>query len=348
MGSPVSHVSRMEEARTPKRQRSSSPSSPTRVMRSRLDSNWQDGYDSDGQPRTNTSRRTLRERINREGNLILCLEPTPNQWSRRFTRPTICNYCLDNDIVDDEIKDDYRVAIPPEQRRPPSGLTTVQPNSLPTYAHVRCMEDTIQELASLAPCRFRLDVNPYPWNHRFPWNWSLMLRKWFEHSGQINLDKLAEYIRQYRRYQEATCHFGSAIDARQASHEQFCGASRKPEEDGEQMVLVPALSVENHGENNAALSCQCPPAPVAPRKPTLTDYYGTSATKSAPHVPLSAVLEHEMIEELRAKIVIVTVLETGHQERQVECPEYEIATGRQESRSEHRSTSTGSTGSIKL
>jgi len=79
---------------------------------------------------------------------------------------------------DYKIYDDYRIMLTAQERQ---------------YFHVICLESAL-ELISLVPERLKLDASPYSWNHNWPWTWSLMLRKWFEHRGQINLDKIVQYI----------------------------------------------------------------------------------------------------------------------------------------------------------
>ncbi|KAH8752337.1 hypothetical protein F5882DRAFT_420028 [Hyaloscypha sp. PMI_1271] len=37
----------------------------------------------------------------------------------------------------------------------------------------------------------------YRWNNGWPWTWGLMLRKWFEHSGGVDLARIAEFIDAY-------------------------------------------------------------------------------------------------------------------------------------------------------
>ncbi|OBT63349.1 hypothetical protein VE03_07192 [Pseudogymnoascus sp. 23342-1-I1] len=49
------------------------------------------------------------------------------------------------------------------------------------------------DLPSLAPSRFKLDTDGYRWNNGWPWTWGLMLRKWFQHSGCVDLARIAEY-----------------------------------------------------------------------------------------------------------------------------------------------------------
>ena len=55
----------------------------------------------------------------------------------------------------------------------------------------------------LALSRFKLDTEGYRWNSDWPWTWSLILRKWFEHSGRIDLAKITEYINAYDTFKEA-------------------------------------------------------------------------------------------------------------------------------------------------
>ncbi|KAG7284726.1 hypothetical protein NEMBOFW57_009335 [Staphylotrichum longicolle] len=70
------------------------------------------------------------------------------------------------------------------------------------YYHIRCFE-TMVDLAPLIPDKFFLDtttsrVGPF----EAPPEWGLMFRTWFEHKGQIDLEKIAAYIDAEKAYRD--------------------------------------------------------------------------------------------------------------------------------------------------
>lgn len=69
------------------------------------------------------------------------------------------------------------------------------------YYHVCCLESMLN-LPRPAPSRFMLDTKPYRWNHNAPWTWGLMFHKWFDHSGQVELEKIATYFQELDSYFE--------------------------------------------------------------------------------------------------------------------------------------------------
>jgi hypothetical protein len=78
--------------------------------------------------------------------------------------------------------DDYRIVIVRHERE---------------YFHVSCLE-LMLDLSSLAPTRFQLDTS----------SWGLMMRKWIEHSGRIELDAISAYIEAhniFEKEQHTTC-----------------------------------------------------------------------------------------------------------------------------------------------
>lgn len=63
------------------------------------------------------------------------------------------------------------------------------------YYHVKCFERMV-DLRRLIPGKFKLD----PRNAHF--TWGLMIRKWYEHKGQIDLDKIAAHLQRHRDYEQ--------------------------------------------------------------------------------------------------------------------------------------------------
>lgn len=117
------------------------------------------------------------------------------------------------------------------------------------------------DLSSLAPSRFGLDTASYRWNNGWPWQWGLILRKWFEHSGRINLDKISAYIEAHDTFKEELGNFSTKHIDWQITHFE-CNSDRK--------------------------SCGYPPEPEGPETPILKDY----TTQEDEKCPLSDILRH--------------------------------------------------------
>lgn len=128
------------------------------------------------------------------------------------------------------------------------------------------------DLPSLAPKRFKLDTARYRWNNSWPWTWGLMLRKWFEHGGCIDLDKIAEYIRACKRFKGENNNFSTSWIKWQLAYQRTCKDDKE--------------------------SYQCPPPPEAPKEPILKNY----KTDKGDTCPLSEVLGYEFIEDLTPAI----------------------------------------------
>jgi hypothetical protein len=99
-----------------------------------------------------------------------------------------------------------------------------------------------------------------------------MLQKWFEHSGCIDLAKIAEYIDAYNTFQRANSDFSTQHVEWQLTHLHECTANRG--------------------------SCRCPPEPEGPIDPTLKDY------KTEKECSISEVLRHLYVERLASKILV--------------------------------------------
>jgi hypothetical protein len=103
------------------------------------------------------------------------------------------------------------------------------------YYHVACFDHMV-DLADLIPKKFQLD------HQRL---WGLLIRRWFKHTGRINLEKLATYIKEFETYRESHSDFSTAWT---------------------QWTL-------GHGRCEAdQATCACPPKPQPPEKPVLKDY----------------------------------------------------------------------------
>jgi hypothetical protein len=99
-----------------------------------------------------------------------------------------------------------------------------------------------------------------------------MLRKWFEHSGCINLTKIAEYIDAYNTFQRANGNFSTQHVEWQLTHLRECTANRG--------------------------SCECLPKPEGPIDLTLKDY------KTEKECSIGEVLQHPYVERLALKILV--------------------------------------------
>lgn len=179
--------------------------------------------------------------------LKLLLQPNPPTEAPRAK--CCADYCAMSAGVlqrEAEIKDDYRIA-----------LTTQDCQ----HFHVYCLEK-ILDLASLAPRRFKLDSATYPWNAGRSWSWGLMLRKWFECSGSIDLHKIAAHINDHREYSNW-----------QIAHQKMCNCGQGKER---------------------GRPCVYPPPPAVPVAPILTKY----RTSPSETCPLTMVLRHQMVDEL--------------------------------------------------
>ncbi|KAK3896690.1 hypothetical protein C8A05DRAFT_20387 [Staphylotrichum tortipilum] len=100
------------------------------------------------------------------------------------------------------------------------------------YYHVKCFAFMI-DLASLLPQKFKLDVESGCW-------WGLMVEKWFEHSGRVDLDKIAKYLEDFDQF-----------EAKQSEYNKWS---------------------ETHAScTDQEAECRCPPRPDPPSEPELGD-----------------------------------------------------------------------------
>ncbi|KAK3897909.1 hypothetical protein C8A05DRAFT_19419 [Staphylotrichum tortipilum] len=101
------------------------------------------------------------------------------------------------------------------------------------YYHVMCFAFMI-DLVDLLPEKFKLDGASG--------RWGLMLEKWFEHSGRIDLDKIATFLEKFDEF-----------EAKHGEYNEWCWAHAE------------------HCEDEEA-ECRCPPRPDPPSKPELGDF----------------------------------------------------------------------------
>ncbi|KAJ4180978.1 hypothetical protein NW767_014246 [Fusarium falciforme] len=130
--------------------------------------------------------------------------------------------------------------------------------------HVPCLEAMI-DLPRLAPSRFMLDTRPCRWNHNAPWKWGFMFQQWFEHSGRVDLAKIATYFKEADAYLKERDDWSTRYIEWQWTHRECktnCGAS------------------------------ECGPEPSSPpERPNIGDYT-TEGGSDGKVCPLSDVLKH--------------------------------------------------------
>jgi len=196
------------------------------------------------------------KRFEREGQALLVydnytfvLERTPQGGYKRAQCQAHYAYICPTDH-DLEIDDDYRICV----------LKDTAPSQKKFY-HIRCFNQMI-DLPKVALSRF-IPAGA---------GQGLMVRKWFEHRGCIDLEKIAVYVEKYETYDAEDQEYGSI-------HTQWYLQHKK-------------CDVEL-GE------CACPPEPRAPQQPILTDYV-TSADEKC---ELWDVLTHPRAEDMRGKIL---------------------------------------------
>ncbi|KFY92486.1 hypothetical protein V498_04915 [Pseudogymnoascus sp. VKM F-4517 (FW-2822)] len=251
------------------RQRSASPKSPTRVVRDRhhyLREAEEFGAEEERRSRLTQEERMaedgrkLQRRLEQDAAITILLQPSPPIHMRRaHCRASECFITNATPRGDSLIMGDYRIAL-------------VSYNL--EYFHISCLEKMI-DLPSLAPSRFKLDTDGYRWNNGWSWAWGLMLRKWFQHSGRVDLAIIAEYIDAYDTFKAEVKAFSAPHTEWQLTHLNHCTADRG--------------------------SCGCPPEPEGPgSSPTLKDYK-TGETKAC---SISDVLQHPYVARLSTNIVI--------------------------------------------
>ncbi|KFY22848.1 hypothetical protein V491_02701 [Pseudogymnoascus sp. VKM F-3775] len=188
--------------------------------------------------------------------IILQRSPTGNM-KRAECRAVPCPMAAMSPSDEGRIMEDYRLVVVSDIRD--------------QYFHISCLERMVS-LSSLAPSRFKLDAKGYKWCDGWPWTWSLMLRKWFEHSGCIDLAKIAEYIDEYYTFKQADSDFATQFNEWHFTHRDECTADLG--------------------------SCGCPPELKGPVAPTLEGY----KTEEAKICSIDEVLKHPYLERLSPKI----------------------------------------------
>lgn len=148
------------------------------------------------------------------------------------------------------------------------------------FYHVLCFEEMV-DLEELLPTKFKLDPQT---------GWGLLARKWFEHKGCIDVDKIAAFIEAFKAYHKDYSGFSTRWIKWSTNH-QKCA----PEQ----------------------ATCTCPPKPHPPEKPVLKDY----AAGEGERMSLAELALHENFDDMRSGI-LVTYTE-GFMIREWKHPEIE-------------------------
>ncbi|KAH8158549.1 hypothetical protein CIB48_g9694 [Xylaria polymorpha] len=184
-----------------------------------------------------------------------CLfQPTPGRGAAAR-----CSFpgCLHENTEGLHIRQDFRI--------------TTANTSPKTYYHVDYFEAMVDVQDLLARDKLVADNSPYNWNNRWPWQWGLMFRKWFEHKGCISLDRIAAYIDDYEAYKNDLGEFSA----------KYIDAQVKKEPGWEEMK--------------------------GPRKPILEDY----TTSEQDSCKLSAVMDHKDCDKMSGQFEITGLQFTG-------------------------------------
>jgi hypothetical protein len=170
--------------------------------------------------------------------------------ARARCRAACCSFAEEEELSKIEIRDNYRIVLTGQGGQ---------------YFHVSCFEKML-DLPSLTPSQSKLDTDSYRWNQNWPWPWGIMPRKWSEHGGRVELDKIAEYITACDTYDEDEDDFDTQWIDWQLAHQRKCFDR----------------------------DCECPPAPRGLEGPILKDY----KTMEGETCSVSEVLRHPSVEIL--------------------------------------------------
>jgi len=150
-----------------------------------------DEMEAEGKPRRNlppaerleeAGQNFLRQ-LERNDRMVFLLQETPPRHpGRAQCQAEDCLYVHAEKANGRYITDDHRICV--------DRGTSYDGKS---YYHVLCLECMI-DLEELVPSKFKMAGTPG--------RWSLMFRKWFEHKGCINLDKIAAYLEEREAFKE--------------------------------------------------------------------------------------------------------------------------------------------------
>ncbi|KAJ0109466.1 hypothetical protein J7T55_000391 [Diaporthe amygdali] len=126
------------------------------------------------------------------------------------------------------------------------------------YYHTGCFARMMDLPPMIRDGNFRLREEP----------WGLMIRKWYENRGRVDLDKIQEYIEAHKAYKEVHTEYSTEWIEWQIKHGDSCNENER---------------------------CECPPKPNPPEEPVLRDY----KTAEGQVCGLSDLLRHENLEDMR-------------------------------------------------
>ncbi|KAH6889609.1 hypothetical protein B0T10DRAFT_486472 [Thelonectria olida] len=130
------------------------------------------------------------------------------------------------------------------------------------YYHVECF-DCMVGLQDLIPAKFKLDQQRG--------DWGLMVRKWYDHKGHIDLDKITACIEQHKVYKKKYDELRGHLNSWYERHLFIC--------------------------DSGPAGCNCPPKPEEPdslERPVLEDY----TTTGSDGIALLDILKHPDVEEV--------------------------------------------------
>ncbi|KAF2752835.1 hypothetical protein EJ05DRAFT_505660 [Pseudovirgaria hyperparasitica] len=185
----------------------------------------------------------------------------PKYMARARCSAACCNFAKEARSSHVEIKDDYRIMLGVRERK---------------FFHVTCFEHNIDP-SSLLPARLKLDAASYRWNDNWPWTWGLIIRKWFDCKGYIDLNQIAQYIDDYEKHEEESGEWDTIEISRQLAQQRGDGSV----EDAPEIFLLP---------------------------PTVTPTLESYAMASDLPCALSTVLQHKYVERLAPAIAINSII----------------------------------------
>lgn len=185
----------------------------------------------------------------RDPHTIILLQETPDHGNRGGCRAYPCLKDSSANIRNCKIHDTHRILV-----------DTGRSYDRRHYYHLECFL-CMGDVARLTPLKFRMQGGPG--------QWGLMVRKWFQHHGCIDLKKLEDYIKRREEYEKPKKAFDMA-------HIDWC------------------LNHSKTCKDRAEEDCTCPQEPEPPVEPRLEGYTTAEDQKRG----LLEVLRHPQAEAL--------------------------------------------------
>ncbi|KAL2132769.1 hypothetical protein VTI74DRAFT_3393 [Chaetomium olivicolor] len=190
----------------------------------------------------------LRQKIKADPAMVVALEVSRSQRARCRANDD-CIYLRANVTLGNTITTDYRICVHGVENTEWFGRTK-------HYYHVSCFS-RMMDLMDLLPSKLKMD-DAYG-------RWGLMVELWFEHTGRIDLDKIASFLEEFADYKSKHRNWNSQCLDWQLAHIENCGAMGS--------------------------GCTCPAQPQPPAKPKL----GDCTTEDGDVCPLLDVLNHPLV-----------------------------------------------------